>query len=91
MVGWHRRLNGRDSEQTPGDGEGQESLARCSPWGHKKAGHDLATEQQHCLQCEGFTSWPKMSALAPAIMFPFLLLLLLLLSLFSRVQLCATS
>ena len=37
MVGWHRRLNGRDSEQTPGDGEGQESLARCSPWGHDES------------------------------------------------------
>ena len=91
MTGWHHRLNGPEFEQTLGDGEEQGSLVCCSPWGHKKAGHDLATEQQHCLQCEGFTSWPKMSALAPAIMFPFLLLLLLLLSLFSRVQLCATS
>ena len=35
MVGWHHRLNGNDFEQTPGDGEGQGSLARCSPWGHK--------------------------------------------------------
>ena len=25
MVGWHHRLNGRDSEQTPGDNEGQGS------------------------------------------------------------------
>ena len=23
MVGWHRRLNGHESEQTPGDSEGQ--------------------------------------------------------------------
>ena len=23
MVGWHHRLNGREFEQTPGDGEGQ--------------------------------------------------------------------
>jgi len=22
MVGWHHRLNGREFEQTPGDGEG---------------------------------------------------------------------
>ena len=22
-------------DQTPGDGEGQESLVRCSPWGRK--------------------------------------------------------
>ena len=33
MVGWHHRLNGHAFEQTPGDGEGQGSLACCSPWG----------------------------------------------------------
>ena len=37
MVGWHHRLNGHDSEQTLGDGEGQESLAWCSPWGHNES------------------------------------------------------
>ena len=31
MVGRHHQLNGHESEQTPGDGEGQESLACCSP------------------------------------------------------------
>ena len=31
MVGWHHRLNGNEFEQAPGDGEGQGSLARCSP------------------------------------------------------------
>ena len=29
MVGWHHRLNGHESEQTPGDSEGQGSLACC--------------------------------------------------------------
>ena len=33
MVGWHPRLNGCEFEQTPGDSEGQGSLACCSPWG----------------------------------------------------------
>ena len=33
IVGWHNQLNGRQSEQTPGDGEGQGSLVCCSPWG----------------------------------------------------------
>ena len=28
--------NGHEFEQTPGDGEGQGSLACCSPWGHKE-------------------------------------------------------
>ena len=35
-VGWHHRLNGHEFEQTLGDGEGQRSLACCSPWGHKE-------------------------------------------------------
>ena len=25
MVGWHHRLNGREFEQAPGDGEGQKA------------------------------------------------------------------
>ena len=35
MLGWHHRLNGHESEQAPGDGEGQGSLACCSLWGCK--------------------------------------------------------
>ena len=35
MVGWHHRLNGHKFVQTKGDGEGQGSLACCSPWSHK--------------------------------------------------------
>ena len=45
MVRWHHRLNGHEFEQTPGDSEGQGSLACCSSWG-QKVGHDLAAEQQ---------------------------------------------
>ena len=37
VVGWHHRLNGHESEQTWGDGEGQGSLACCSPWGYKES------------------------------------------------------
>ena len=29
MIGWHHRLDGHDSEQSRGDGEGQGSLACC--------------------------------------------------------------
>ena len=36
MVGWHHRLDGHEFERTPGDSEGQRSLACCSPWGHSK-------------------------------------------------------
>ena len=35
MVGWHHPLNGHEFEQTPGDCEGQGSLACSSPWGQK--------------------------------------------------------
>ena len=34
--GWHHQLHGRESEQAPGAGDGQRSLACCSPWGHKE-------------------------------------------------------
>ena len=37
MVGWYHRLNGHEFEQALGDGEGQGSLACCSPWGHKES------------------------------------------------------
>ena len=33
---WHHWLNGHESEQIPGDSEGQGSLACCSPWGHSQ-------------------------------------------------------
>ena len=36
VVEWHHQLNGHESEQILGDGEGQGSLACCSPWGHKE-------------------------------------------------------
>ena len=36
MVGWHHRLDGRESEQAPGVGDGQGGLVCCSPWGCKE-------------------------------------------------------
>ena len=42
MVGGHHRLNGHEFEHAPEVGDGQGSLAWCSPWGHKES--DL-TEQ----------------------------------------------
>ena len=38
MVGRHHRLDGYESEQTPGNGEGQGSLVCCSLW-HCRVGH----------------------------------------------------
>ena len=37
MFGWHHRFNGHEFEKAPGDGDGQGSLACCSPWGHKES------------------------------------------------------
>jgi len=37
MVGWHHQLHGHEFEQALGDGEGQGSLACCSPWSHKES------------------------------------------------------
>ena len=36
MFGWHHRLDGHEFEQASGVGDGQGSLACCSPWGCKK-------------------------------------------------------
>ena len=43
MVEWHHRLNGHKFEQTPGDSEGQRSLAE-EPWGGRESA-TVATEQ----------------------------------------------
>ena len=43
MAGWHHWLNGRESEWTPGAGDGQGGLACCNSWGHR-VGHDWVSE-----------------------------------------------
>ena len=37
MFIWHQWLNGHEFQQTPGDNEGQGSLACCSLWSHKES------------------------------------------------------
>ena len=37
MVGWHHQLDGHESEQVLGAGDGQGSLVCCSPWGHRES------------------------------------------------------
>ena len=44
MVGWHHQLNGREFEQTPGNGGGQRSLAMLQSMGLQTVGYDLVTE-----------------------------------------------
>ena len=43
MVGWHHRLNEHEFEQALGVGDGQGSLASCSPWG-RRVGHNWEAE-----------------------------------------------
>ena len=42
MAGWHHWLDGRESEWTPGVGDGQGGLVCCDSWGRKESD---ATEQ----------------------------------------------
>ena len=37
MAGWYHRLNGHESEWSPGVGDGQGGLACCDSWGRKES------------------------------------------------------
>ena len=55
MVGWHHQLNGHEFEQALGVGDGQGSLACCSPWGRKE------------LDMTKWLNWTKEMATHPSI------------------------
>ena len=66
MVGWHHRLNGHESEQAQGVGDGQGSLVCCSPWGCKELdtteqlnwtyiAQELQAMMEYSLQTNGMT------------------------------------
>ena len=61
MVGWYHQVNGYESEQAPGDGEGQGSLACCSPWGHKESDR---TKQLNNNSDSGIAKWNRCSVCA---------------------------
>ena len=46
-VRWHHGLSGHELEWTLGYGEGQRSLACCSPWGHKNQTLVSVDQQQY--------------------------------------------
>ena len=47
MIGWHHELEGHESEQAPGDGEGQGSLACYMQFmGSQRVRHNRVTDQQ---------------------------------------------
>ena len=69
MVIWHHRLNGHEFEQAPGGGDGQGSLACCSPQGRKESvrtglnnkGHEAPLRQSPVSEdqaCTTPTSYP---------------------------------
>ena len=53
------RLNGQEFEQVPGDGERQESLVCCSPWGHRVR-RDCASEFDSPNSSSKDTRWIKL-------------------------------
>ena len=54
MVGWHHQLDGHEFEQAPGVGDGQGSLACCSPWGRKESD---TTEQLNSTELKQKSNW----------------------------------
>ena len=60
MVGWHHQCHGHEFEQAGGVGDGQESLACCSPWGCRVE-HNWASELTEWLFCViGLLFYPGM-------------------------------
>ena len=53
MAGWHHWLDGRESEWTPGVGDGQGGLACCDSWGQKESD---TTERLNWTELMGFSS-----------------------------------
>ena len=61
-VGWHHQLNGHKFEQAPGDGEGQGSLAFCSPWDCKELDMTEWLNNNKYIKCsskhrDSYVSW----------------------------------
>ena len=64
MDGWHHWLDGRESEWTPGVGDGQGGLACCDSWGCKESDTterlnwtELNTAFKLNKQCENIQPW----------------------------------
>ena len=68
-IGWHHWLDGHEFEQAPGVGDGQGSLACCSPWGSKSrtwlSGWTAATVADGCLQNDFDRTWLTVKSESP--------------------------
>ena len=56
MAGWHHWLDGRDSEWTPGVGDGQGGLACCNSWSRQESD---TTEQLNWIKRKKMQTEPK--------------------------------
>ena len=65
MVGWRHGLNGHEFKQAPGDGEGQGSLACCSPWGCKEL--DMTERLNNNSNNKGYYVSKTLSDLVPCL------------------------
>ena len=59
MAGWHHWLDGRESEWTPGVGDGQGGLAHCDSWGGKES--DTTERLNWTEQCPAPRARPNFS------------------------------
>ena len=57
MAGWHLWLDGRESEWTPGIGDGQGGLVCCCSWGRKEL--DMTEWQQSFKQAPNMLAFPN--------------------------------
>ena len=58
MVGWHHRLDGHEIEQALKVGDGQGSLACCSPWGCSKGDQSWVFFGRNDAKAETPVLWP---------------------------------
>ena len=56
MAGWHHQCNALELGQTLEDGEGQEGLVCCSPWGHK--GSDMTGQLNNSINSIRMLGFP---------------------------------
>ena len=66
VVGWRHQLNGYEFEQAPGVGEGQGSLACCSPWGREESDTTEQLNRVKCLHSVVQTWLPSSSGTLPS-------------------------
>ena len=65
MAGWHHWLDGRESEWTPGVGDGQRGLACCHSWGRKELD---ATERLNWTELNWCAKYSSAFSLSPILL-----------------------